>query len=325
MTAKLKASESALDNLINSIMENYDISEENYFINDLKRKIYPFLNSEFTTNYMNEKFAVSVAIKVRENELIQFLEYFLLEHARMLYEDKYPSSNELKEKVYSSVLKINRNNREAKFRLAELLERTGFQFLIENDLSQAADSFERIEKIYPSFRSAYEISRMLKNESSINGEILYKIVNEYSWKSPKDLIEILKDNLRKVSMTFEELKIHFDADKGPKPGEIWFAFIVNGKKLRWPSEGIQKLYSNQLYEINETFKVILNKDELLSVHVKGTEVDNKKERIQDLGTVVITLHGEKEWGAKPKTMINKSETGNFTLYTNLVAVSAFEQ
>lgn len=98
-------------------------------------------------------------------------------------------------------LEVPTTSGSSKYTLAIEKEREGFESLIEGQFEKAIISFETAEKIYPSFHQAYEIAKLLKNERLKLGNsedyknILRKIVDNYSWKAPKDLI----DELRKIS------------------------------------------------------------------------------------------------------------------------------
>lgn len=319
--AESAAKESAFEKLTEYILEKYQFDGNQSVVNQmrdrLKEEAARFFDFRFKTKYENNQFLATGEIEVYDDELDQFLEYFLLEYARTLPEVESPSA--IKEQIYDIVLKINKNNREAKYLLAELIEKKGFQFLIENDREAAIDSFGRVEKIYPAFHSAYEISKWLKDHPSINGEVLYKIVTDYKWKAPKDLVQNIKDRLRKIDVVFEKVKIHKDFDIFSK-GDIWFAFNVNGKKMRWPEKGTLKL-GKGIHPVGITVEPILLKDEILLISAAGTEEDPSKNRNQRLGTVDIKLHGENEWEETIGPVESTPENGAYTLYLTLSAAT----
>lgn len=95
-------------------------------------------------------------------------------------------------------------NPSSKMQKAAQMENEAFENLFAKDVAKAITSFEEIEKIYPGFHSAYEISRLLKQEAknlsdqnSANWKSLYKsILENYSWKlSPetKNTLKLLSD------------------------------------------------------------------------------------------------------------------------------------
>jgi hypothetical protein len=83
-------------------------------------------------------------------------------------------------------------------------ERKGFERLINYDLEEAITAFENSENSYNSFRQVYEIGRFLKkrkNSGEIENEefwqdIYQTILNDYSWKMPKDVRMKLEESIK---------------------------------------------------------------------------------------------------------------------------------
>jgi hypothetical protein len=88
------------------------------------------------------------------------------------------------------------------YQQASQLEKDGFNALISNQFDTALDNFTRAEKISPSFHMAYEISKLLRNEKAnfANPEkqksIKKQIIEKFSWRSPPDLLNALKAQLK---------------------------------------------------------------------------------------------------------------------------------
>lgn len=81
------------------------------------------------------------------------------------------------------------------YEAAKTWENLGFQYLIEKNIRDAIDAFEKAEKAQNSYHQVYEIARYLRTENSkvkdsekIDWPNIYKtILNEYSWKMPEEI------------------------------------------------------------------------------------------------------------------------------------------
>ncbi len=89
----------------------------------------------------------------------------------------------------------------SKYDQAQKLERDGFNYILAGDMKKAEAAFNEIEEIYPSYHQAYEISRYLKLNSGFYTdprgitEIQRKIVKDYTWKAPQDLVKNIERKL----------------------------------------------------------------------------------------------------------------------------------
>ena len=86
-----------------------------------------------------------------------------------------------------------------KFQKALRKEREGFKFLIDGKYDKAIAAFEDANKIYNGFHQVFEIANELKgrkadlNDTKKRKQVFRKIVEDLSWKAPKDLIEELRE------------------------------------------------------------------------------------------------------------------------------------
>ena len=77
-------------------------------------------------------------------------------------------------------------------------EREGFQNLLDGDYDNAIAAFQAAENAYNSYHNVYEIARLLRqNKSQMNDpakkkEIFQKIVKDYSYGAPPDLLQQVK-------------------------------------------------------------------------------------------------------------------------------------
>ena len=84
------------------------------------------------------------------------------------------------------------------YKSAISFEREGFQLILNNEFEKAIEVFGASEKAYPSFHQVYEINRFLKKNRNLfntpRGQkiIKRKIIKDFSWKAPSDLLEQLK-------------------------------------------------------------------------------------------------------------------------------------
>jgi len=96
-------------------------------------------------------------------------------------------------------LEVPKSSKSSRYSLAVEKEREGFEALIESEFEKAIIAFEDAEKIYPSFHQNYEIARLLKkdreklNDPVEKKNILIKIINDYSWGAPRDMIDRLRE------------------------------------------------------------------------------------------------------------------------------------
>lgn len=85
-----------------------------------------------------------------------------------------------------------------RFERASALERRGFLGLIEGDDEAALAAFEAAEEVYPTFHQVYGIGRLIRAErealasEASRRRVLARIVAEYAWGAPADLLERLR-------------------------------------------------------------------------------------------------------------------------------------
>lgn len=75
---------------------------------------------------------------------------------------------------------------------ASRLERLGFESAINGNVKEAISYFEQCEKVYPSYHSAYEIIKFLKNNINSDKKTICKGLQKYTWQVPKDIVDRLK-------------------------------------------------------------------------------------------------------------------------------------
>ena len=89
----------------------------------------------------------------------------------------------------------------SRLELALQHEEEGFRKILEGDYRGAVNALNRVEHAYPSFHQVYEIKRLLEREkagleareSEKWKEVHRKIVDNYSWKAPPELLAELKN------------------------------------------------------------------------------------------------------------------------------------
>ena len=87
------------------------------------------------------------------------------------------------------------------FGAASQLERQGFEQLLSRDFKDARMSFEAAERAYPEFHQVYEIAQLLRRENYrlsepvVQKRVLTRIISDYSWKAPADLLSAIKRSL----------------------------------------------------------------------------------------------------------------------------------
>lgn len=83
------------------------------------------------------------------------------------------------------------------------LEREAFKRILSNDFEVAIELLKEVEKIYPRFHNAYGIQRYLSQNrnlfSSKEGQkaIKRKIIADFSWKGPEDIVNQIKAEVNK--------------------------------------------------------------------------------------------------------------------------------
>ena len=91
--------------------------------------------------------------------------------------------------------------KKADFSAASQLERQGFELLLSRDFLGAQQSFEAAERAYPEFHQVYEIAQLLRREQSrlsepeVQKRVLTRIISDYGWKAPADLLSAIKRSL----------------------------------------------------------------------------------------------------------------------------------
>lgn len=81
---------------------------------------------------------------------------------------------------------------------AAVFEREAFSRLVAGDIDGAITAFEAAEAAYPSYHAVYDIAQLLRSnqarwdEPSARREVLRKIVTDYAWKAPADLLQELR-------------------------------------------------------------------------------------------------------------------------------------
>jgi hypothetical protein len=88
---------------------------------------------------------------------------------------------------------IDANPVTSKAKQALAYEQKGFQQLQEGNLDAAKTNFDKANKVYPTFHSTYEISKLIEkkqdeldgsNKTQIHQQIIDSISLNYSWKAP---------------------------------------------------------------------------------------------------------------------------------------------
>nr|WP_315155318.1 hypothetical protein [uncultured Flavobacterium sp.] len=108
--------------------------------------------------------------------------------------------NELKLQIGGN--KFNSLNKSS---LAQSIEVEAFDLLFSKRIDDAIAKFDECEKIYPKFHSIFDISNFLKSEktslsdpNSVKWKEVYsKILTNYSWKLPREILERLKTESNK--------------------------------------------------------------------------------------------------------------------------------
>ncbi|UCE06911.1 MAG: hypothetical protein JSW07_02410, partial [bacterium] len=91
-----------------------------------------------------------------------------------------------------------RQNTLTKFQKASRSERSGFNFLLAGKYDEAITAFQQADEIYPTFHQVYEISCLLIEERNNlsnpakRKEVYRRIITDYSWGAPKDLLDELR-------------------------------------------------------------------------------------------------------------------------------------
>ena len=127
-------------------------------------------------------------------------------HSLTAIEEKQKKTEQIEEVQTNLLIKQQqlasiRSDSKPNYAAAVKLERQGFERLLERDFSGARRAFEAVERAYPSFHQAYEIARLLRLEQSqlerpeVQIRVLEKIVNDYSWKAPSDLLAAIEQSL----------------------------------------------------------------------------------------------------------------------------------
>ncbi len=86
----------------------------------------------------------------------------------------------------------------SKLQTAKDKEKEGFQNLISGDYENAIAAFQESENVYNGYHNVYDIKQLLRqNKSKMNDpakkkEIFQKIVKDYSYGAPPDLLEQVK-------------------------------------------------------------------------------------------------------------------------------------
>lgn len=96
------------------------------------------------------------------------------------------------------------NKKNASIELAHQYEREGFNHLLDKDINNAIKSFRKSENSFNSFHTVYEIAVFLeKNKTNLStkNEIVWKqtyskLINDYSWKMPKDIKSKLEEKIK---------------------------------------------------------------------------------------------------------------------------------
>lgn len=79
--------------------------------------------------------------------------------------------------------------------LVRQTEKEGFEAILNNDLNIAIQKFQEVEKLYPTYHQAYELSiylKKIKNEDKkIDKEVKNQILKNYSWGMPEEIKKLL--------------------------------------------------------------------------------------------------------------------------------------
>ncbi len=77
-------------------------------------------------------------------------------------------------------------------------QRQGFELILAGRYDDAIQAFQEAEAAYPTYGSAYEIGRLLsRNRAALDDPaqrraVLRRIVDEYAWGAPEDLLTELR-------------------------------------------------------------------------------------------------------------------------------------
>lgn len=85
--------------------------------------------------------------------------------------------------------------------LAIQKERDGFELLISGKYSESIKAFNEANDAFPKYHCVSEISNLLKTSGDLNNKevrksVIKRIVDEFSWKAPSDLLDQLRQCLR---------------------------------------------------------------------------------------------------------------------------------
>jgi len=87
----------------------------------------------------------------------------------------------------------------SKYERARKHEINGFNALVQENFNVALESFQEASDVYPKLHSVSEISRLLNSKKDefdnieVQKDIYRTIVEKYSWKVPKDIVQELKN------------------------------------------------------------------------------------------------------------------------------------
>ena len=138
--------------------------------------------------------------RARLNEEIASLEDAKARLSKAQEYDQVQSKLIIRQQELASI-RSDASIKRADFRTASQLERQGFEQLLERNFLEARVSFEAAEQAYPEFHQVYEIARLLRREQSrlddpeIQKRVLSKIISDYSWKAPADLLADIERSL----------------------------------------------------------------------------------------------------------------------------------
>ncbi len=84
------------------------------------------------------------------------------------------------------------------YRLAAERERQGFELILAGRYDEAIQAFTEAEDAYPTYHQVYEIGRLLSRNRTALADpaqrraVLKRIVDEYGWNAPEDLLAELR-------------------------------------------------------------------------------------------------------------------------------------
>lgn len=169
---------------------------EEYNMND---KVRQELKDTLSATYKLFRMTLEVAQTIAQSEL----EAENAKKAEVSVKEKEVENETIKLKIQENLTQ-NATANSTKYENASRLETQGFEYLLNDDVDKALQSFKDAESIYPSFHNTYEIGKLLfsKKDSysnkSIQIEVLEKILKDYSWGMPPNISKQLTNKIQSL-------------------------------------------------------------------------------------------------------------------------------